>query len=565
MAFDGIVTKKVVYELQSLVGYKIDKIYEPNKDTVILGLYGNFTNVALLSCISPNNYRIHITNNMIKNPNIAPNFCMLLRKHILGYKIKKIYTKGLERVVFIELENAENPNNIIIKKIVIELMGKHSNIILMDYNSIIIDSLRHTNIENNAQRDIYPTAKYIEPILNKKDFLKINNFNEFYKSLSLEDKENYLNKIINIYNGISFSNLKGLSNIQKKESYSSDKLELHSIYDSLTNLLSSNNLTIKYLSNDYYLCLSDTSPENFKLNYALDNFYSKKETAELFKNYRNTLLNIILAYFKKYEKRLENIDTKLEECKNMDKYKLYGELITANLYKMPNYNIPSIQLENYYDNNNLVKIPLDKKYSPQYNANKYYKKYSKLKNALEIVSIQKKETIEEIKYIESIVYELDNCKTIEDVQEIYDEISEIEIFKSNKKISKNKKSSKPKKMTKNKFVSFNPLKYNIEGYTIYVGRNNKENDYLTNKFASKNDLWFHTKEIHGSHVILKTNPNETIPKNIIYEAAKLAAIHSKAKGSSNIPIDYCLVQYVKKLPGNKPGLVIYKNNKTIYI
>lgn len=565
MAFDGIVTKKVVYELQSLVGYKIDKIYEPNKDTVILGLYGNFTNVALLSCISPNNYRIHITNNMIKNPNIAPNFCMLLRKHILGYKIKKIYTKGLERVVFIELENAENPNNIIIKKIVIELMGKHSNIILMDYNSIIIDSLRHTNIENNAQRDIYPTAKYIEPILNKKDFLKINNFNEFYKSLNLEDKENYLNKIINIYNGISFSNLKGLSNIQKKESYSSDKLELHSIYDSLTNLLSSNNLTIKYLSNDYYLCLSDTSPENFKLNYALDNFYSKKETAELFKNYRNTLLNIILAYFKKYEKRLENIDTKLEECKNMDKYKLYGELITANLYKMPNYNIPSIQLENYYDNNNLVKIPLDKKYSPQYNANKYYKKYSKLKNALEIVSIQKKETIEEIKYIESIVYELDNCKTIEDVQEIYDEISEIEIFKSNKKISKNKKSSKPKKMTKNKFVSFNPLKYNIEGYTIYVGRNNKENDYLTNKFASKNDLWFHTKEIHGSHVILKTNPNETIPKNIIYEAAKLAAIHSKAKGSSNIPIDYCLVQYVKKLPGNKPGLVIYKNNKTIYI
>ena len=565
MAFDGIVTKKVVYELQSLVGYKIDKIYEPNKDTVILGLYGNFTNVALLSCISPNNYRIHITNNMIKNPNIAPNFCMLLRKHILGYKIKKIYIKGLERVVFIELENAENPNNIIIKKIVIELMGKHSNIILMDYNSIIIDSLRHTNIENNAQRDIYPTAKYIEPILNKKDFLKINNFNEFYKSLNLEDKENYLNKIINIYNGISFSNLKGLSNIQKKESYSSDKLELHSIYDSLTNLLSSNNLTIKYLSNDYYLCLSDTSPENFKLNYALDNFYSKKETAELFKNYRNTLLNIILAYFKKYEKRLENIDTKLEECKNMDKYKLYGELITANLYKMPNYNIPSIQLENYYDNNNLVKIPLDKKYSPQYNANKYYKKYSKLKNALEIVSIQKKETIEEIKYIESIVYELDNCKTIEDVQEIYDEISEIEIFKSNKKISKNKKSSKPKKMTKNKFVSFNPLKYNIEGYTIYVGRNNKENDYLTNKFASKNDLWFHTKEIHGSHVILKTIPNETVPENIIYEAAKLAANHSKAKGSSNIPVDYCLVQYVKKIPGNKPGLVIYKNNRTIYI
>ena len=120
-------------------------------------------------------------------------------------------------------------------------------------------------------------------------------------------------------------------------------------------------------------------------------------------------------------------------------------------------------------------------------------------------------------------------------------------------------------MTKNKFVSFNPLKYNIEGYTIYVGRNNKENDYLTNKFANKNDLWFHTKDIHGSHVILKANPNETIPESIIYEAAKLAKNHSKAKGSSNVPVDYCLVQYVKKVPGNKPGLVIYRNNKTIYV
>ena len=184
---------------------------------------------------------------------------------------------------------------------------------------------------------------------------------------------------------------------------------------------------------------------------------------------------------------------------------------------------------------------------------------------MEIVSLQKQETIEEIKYIESIVYELDSCMNINDVQEIYDEISENEIFKLNKKNINSKKKSKPKKITSNKFAKFNPLKYNIDGYTIYVGRNNKENDYLTNKFANKNDLWFHTKDIHGSHVILKTNPSETIPENIIYETAKLAAGHSKAKDSSNVPVDYCLVQYVKKVPGNKPGLVIYRNNKTIYI
>ena len=313
------------------------------------------------------------------------------------------------------------------------------------------------------------------------------------------------------------------------------------------------------------MCKNNNTNDAFSLNNAIDDFYFQKETNELFINYRNTLLNIILATLKKYEKRLINIDQKLSECKNMDKYKLYGELITANLYKIPGYNTSSITLENYYNNNSLIEIPLDKRYSPQHNANRYYKKYNKLKNALIIVGIQKQETIEEIKYIESIVYELDNSTNIKEVQEIYDEISENEIFKLSKKNVKSKKKSKPKKITSNKFATFNPLKYTIDGYTIYVGRNNKENDFLTNRFASKNDIWFHTKDIHGSHVILKINPGETVPENIIYEAAKLAANHSKAKDSSNIPVDYCLVQYVKKVPGNKPGLVIYKNNKTIYV
>lgn len=566
MAFDGIVTKKIVDELQSIVEYKIDKIYEPDKNTVILGLYGNFTNIALLSCISSNNCRIHLTSNLQKNPTVAPNFCMLLRKHILGYKIKKIYTKSLERVVFIELENSENPNNIIRKILIIELMGKHSNIILLDNNGIIIDSLRHTFVEKNAQRDVYPTSRYYEPASNKYNLLEIKNFEEFYKVLDLKDDENYIKKISQTFNGLSISNLQCFDTKSNSSNYSSNKLAVHNVYNNLIEILNSNNLSIykNELTSDYCLCKSKTN-EAFSLNNALDDFYFQKETNELFKNYRNTILNIILSTLKKYEKRLVNIDAKLAECKNMDKFKLYGELLTANLYKIPNYNISSIELENYYDNNNLITIPLDKKYSPQYNANRYYKKYNKLKNAFEIVGIQKKETIEEIKYIESIVYELDNCKNIEDVQDVYEEISENVIFNLNKKSSKKKKNPNPKKITSNKFATFNPLKYNIDGYTVYVGRNNKENDYLTNKFANKNDLWFHTKDIHGSHVILKTNPNEKMPENIIYEAAKLAAKHSKAKISSNVPVDYCKVCFVKKVPGNKPGLVIYRNNQTLYV
>ena len=574
MAFDGIVTKKIVDELQNIQDYKIDKIYQPDKNTVILGLYGNYTNVSILACISSNNYRIHLTTNLVKNPTIAPNFCMLLRKHILGYKIKTIYTKSLERIVFIELENLENPDKPIYKTLVIELMGKHSNIILLDERHIIIDALRHTAVEENAQRDIYPTSRYYEPISNKHNLLEINNFEEFFNLLKLDEDSNIEDSIVITFNGIGLSNLKALTmDIKSKNEYTSQKNVAHSIYNSIIEILNSKNLSIKTTSqkndspNDYCL-VSSCENNSYSLNFAIDDFYFSKETNEIFKNFRNMLLNIILSTLKKYEKRLQNIDEKLEECKSMDKYKLYGELLTANLYRIPGYNTDSISLENYYNNNELIKIPLDKKYSPQYNAKRYYKKYSKLKNALEIVSTQKLETINEIKYIESTIYELETCKDISDVQEIYDEISENEIFKnsfSKKNIFKKKSSKKPKKMTTNKFVSFNPLKFNIDGYTIYVGRNNKENDYLTNKFANKNDIWFHTKEIHGSHVILKTNPNEQVPKNIIYEAAKLAANHSKAKSSSNIPVDYCLVQYVKKVPGNKPGLVIYRNNKTIYV
>lgn len=312
------------------------------------------------------------------------------------------------------------------------------------------------------------------------------------------------------------------------------------------------------------------SQNQFNLNSQIDDFYFKKENSELFKNYRNSILHLILATLKKYEKRLENIDNKLSECNNMDKFRLYGELITSNLYRIPNKNVSSIEVENYYDNNSLITIPLDKKYLPSYNAKRYFKKYNKLKNALAIVNVQKEETIRDIDYIESVIYELDNAKSIEDIETIYEEISENSLFadklkikSSSKKVSGKNKKAKP--MTKNKLTSFNPLKYVIDGYTVLVGRNNKENDYLTCKFANKNDIWFHTKEIHGSHVILKTNPNEVVPDNVLFEVAKLAAKHSKAKNSSHVPVDFCKVAFVKKPSGSKPGYVIYSNNRTLYV
>lgn len=586
MAFDGIVTKSITKELKNIIGYKIDKVYEPDKNTVTLGLYGKSSNLMLLICISSNNCRISLTSHPQKNPSTAPNFCMLLRKYLIGLKIKNIYTIDLERIVFIDLENNENLNKPICRKLIIELMGKHSNIILTDSNNIIIDSMRHTSTLENSNRDIYPTARYIFPESTKYSFLELNTFDDFYNAIEPKlieyISENSLNienlnvsnfmidKIIsNTFNGISLSFIQNiLSKLNIKE-ISKNNLEL--IYNKINEILSSSFLDIFLAENqkDYYLYTSNIENESpFNLNYKIDDFYFEKETSELFKNYRNSILHLILATLKKYEKRLENIDNKLSECNNMDKFRLYGELITSNLYHIPNRNVNSIEVENYYDNNSPITIPLDQKYLPSYNAKRYFKKYNKLKNALAIVNVQKDETIRDIDYIESVIYELDNAKSIDDLGAIYDEISENGLFSDKLKVkSSSKKASnkKAKPMTKNKLTSFNPLKYVIDGYTVLVGRNNKENDYLTCKFANKNDIWFHTKDIHGSHVILKTNPNEIVPDDVLFEVAKLAAKHSKAKNSSHIPVDFCKVSFVKKPSGSKPGYVIYSNNKTLYV
>lgn len=618
MAFDGIVTKKICDELQNIIGYKIDKIYEPDKNTVLIGLYKKFSNLTLLINISSNNTRICLTKHDYKNPTIAPNFCMLLRKHIIGFKIKDIYVKGLERVVFIDLENADNPDKVTSKKLIIELMGKHSNIILANSNETIIDSLRHTSVENNSLRDIYPNSKYTFPKSNKENFLVVSSFEEFYEKIEpcLTDeisnnisskidiengtslKNNFstnssnsnlygsniiklksidLGKVISsVFNGISSSTIYGI--LQNYNDLTISKKSILQVYNHIWNILNSTSLVFETYSiskknssrkkEDYFIKPSNKLEiDTYNLNYFIDDFYYEKEHNELFESYRNTVLNLILITLKKYEKRLENIDLKLQECNGMDKFRLYGELITANLYKIPNYNLSQIELENYYNENTKIIIPLDKRYLPNYNAKKFFKKYNKLKNALEIVNIQKKETIDDINYLESIVYELDNCTTVEEISYVYEEIAESPIFsdKIKQKNTKKVNTKKKKNLTSNKLASFNPLKFKFDDYTILVGRNNKENDYLTTKFASKNDLWFHTKDIHGSHVILKLAPGETASLDAIRESARLAALHSKAKNSTNIPVDYCKVSFVKKPHGSKPGMVIYSNNQTIYI
>lgn len=560
MSFDGITTKLISEELQNLCGARIDKVFQPNKNEIIIGLYLNGNNYALNISIDASNYRLCLTTHAKSNPMVAPNFCMLLRKHLIGLKLKSVINTNLERLVIFEIEGFDEFEDIVSKKLIIELMGKHGNIILLDEANVIIDSLRHIKTDDEIHRNILPHTKYVFPTTDKINFLEMNSFELFKQNLPVGYDLNNISEIIsNTFNGISKAIVEKI--VAEKNIVNIDATALKIIYEELVKA-----------------CEPKPSNEPFALNFYIDDLYYNKENNENFKNFRNTTLKLILEILKKYNTRLVNMDRKLKECENMEKYKLYGELITANLYKIENKNLENVTLENYYDNNLPITINLDNKYLPSINAKRFYKKYNKLKNTLEIVTVQKEETIKEVDYLESIVYELESATTTEEVAQIFDEISENVVFEKtlsnssigNKVLGKNggfakKNKLKKSQLTKNKEVSFNPIKYTVDGYTILVGRNNKENDYLTTKYAKKDDLWFHTKDIHGSHVILKLNELSSIDENIIYKCAELAAKHSKAKNSYNVPVDYCFVKFVKKPNGAKPGMVIYANNKTVFV
>lgn len=574
MAFDGLITKSVVSELNSaIVGGKINKVFQPNNNELLVNIYSYGTNFSLDICTDAHNCRLHLTNFSKPNPLNAPNFCMLLRKHLIGSKIKTVSSYDLERVVVFELETYNELNDLVIKKLIVELMGKHSNVILINENNKIIDSLRHLDISSNSLRNISPSFEYIFPSSNKISLLNTVSFSCF-KDIVLKDlntssidmvlsdkfigiSRNFIQYIINKLN-LDFSLPNNISSLEI----------LYNYLQNIINNIGSDNLfcintTLSNNKTDYVLDFV-TKPDLLSINLFLDDFYHQKEESDTFINYKNSLLRLILNNLKKYNKKLHSINSKIKECSNMDTYKLYGELITANLYKLSAENQASICLENYYDNNNIISIPLDASKTPSYNAKQYFKKYNKLKCTLKFVEDQKKETLNELNYIESIIYELENTKSISEIDDIYQEISDTILSKdrsySAKKVNVKKKLNKKKV----KDTTWVPIEYTVDGFSVFVGKNNKQNDYLTCKLAKPHDIWFHTKDIHGSHVILRTQ-NQEIPSQILVKCASIAAFYSKAKNSSNVPVDYTFVKNVKKPNGAKPGMVIYTNNNTINV
>lgn len=555
MAFDGIVTRAVVSELNGcLLNGKINKIFEPNKNEILLGIYSCGKNYALNICINPVNYRVHLTTHSKPNPQNVFNFCMVLRKHLTGGTIKKIYMNGLERIIYIDVDCYNDFNDLVTKTIVIELMGKHSNVILLNSDNTIIDSLRHLDKLDNSLRDILPGYKYLVLDSSKQDFTS-STFDDFYKIL--QNTESIATDLSNYYTGFSKA---GISYILSDLDINTEKISLDDykrLYKYLKDIISGNPLLcykIDEKKDDFYVKLQNS--DNFQVNFFIDDFYFGKEEKEKFSSYQNDLLRLILNRLKRLEDKLSTANQSLNECSKMEDYRLYGELITANLYRIQNYNQTSITLENYYKNNEPIDIKLDGSISPSANAKKFFKKYKKLQNTYSIVQKQKELITAEIEYLDSIVYEINNCQTLQDLESVYSEISESLDLKINDK-------NTPKK--NEKVNSSMPTELTIDGFTILVGKNNKQNDYLTCRIAKSSDLWFHTKDIHGSHVVLKLNKNRPATDSIIYKCATIAAYYSKAKLSQNVPVDYTYIKYVRKPNGAKPGMVIYTNNKTLYV
>ena len=476
MKFDVSVTAAVVAEIsEKLVHGKVDKVYQAEKDEIILNIRKQGGQFRLLISAHSQNARIHLTTAARENPKTAPMFCMFLRKHLAGGRILAIVQPTFDRVVHIEFECYTELGDKVKKTMCIEIMGKHSNIILIDDTGKILDAIRHADFTTSSVRQVLPGL--------------------FYQSPPTQ------------------------GNYQPAETVLSE------------------NISAK-----------------------VDKHFSDKDFAERMKQKSANIVKLLNNNIKRCEKKIKLHTESIKDAENREKYKIYGDLLTANIYRIE-FGMDKISVENYYDENKLIEIPLKTDISPSKNAGRYYTRYNKLKVTEKYANEQLQTAKDEREYLETVLDAALKAENSTELDEIRSELT-AEGYLA-KKFDKNKKGKKGKK---NEEKVSAPMEFkSADGFKILVGKNNRQNDYLTMKLAFSTDIWMHTKTIAGSHVIIRTNGGEDVPESTIFEAANLAAYYSRGRNSSNVAVDYTPVKNVKKPRGAKPGLVIYDNYNTVYI
>lgn len=577
MALDGLVIHSLVDELSTkLIGGKVDKVHQPEDDEIVLYIRNNKENFKLVLSCSSSNPRVYIANDYKKeNPIKAPMFCMLFRKYIQGGNIVNISQVGFERIIKISIDSLDELKEKTRKDIYIEIMGRHSNIILThNSDNKIIDSAKRIPTSISRVRQILPGLTYeLPPAQSKLNPLDNISKDSFIKSLKTFDGP--------IFKGI-YSKFLGISPVISKELCyraninekintndisEEDITSLYNEFSSLFNNIINNIFSPCIVINEKldkvidFSCINLTLYNDLKfinkdsMSTILEDYYKTKDIKDRIHQRASDLKKSISVKLERLYHKQEKQEEELLEAENADIYKVKGELLTAYIY-MIEKGMDSVEVQNFYDPNyENVTISLNKNLTPSENAQKYFKKYNKLKTAKKEITSQIAINKEEIDYLENIILSIENCENLAELQDIKDELIRLGYSKSSGKLKSKKETTLTTKP--HEFIS-------SEGFKILVGKNNKQNDYLTLRIADPDDIWMHTKNIPGSHVIIKC-AGKDVSEQTIYEGAMLAAYFSKSKMSSQVPVDYTKKKHVKKPSGSKPGMVIYETNSTMYV
>lgn len=561
MAFDGIVMMALIDELkEKILNLKIEKIYQPNKNEILITLRGKEKFKLFISVA--NNPRINLTEKNFENPVQAPTFCMVLRKHLQGGLVKDIRQFKTDRIFYLDVLSKNELGDEVLKTLTVEIMGKYSNIILTENNKII-DSIKRIPLSLSRVRQILPGLIYSEdPISSKLDPRTISK--EDFKILFEKDQTSKAFKkfFMNNFTGISPLIARELCLILKVDEDAPKNAISYNdnFYDAFINFyknlkpFKAREIYVDKKLFDYtaFEPLSYKGQEMVAFNSIsnlIEEFSDKKYENSISNELENELKKLVEKNLNRQVSKLEKLNFEMEEAKNRDIYKVYGDLISSNFYRIEN-NIKEISLENFYDNMKPIKIPLDQKLNPQLNAQKYYKKFQKLKNREIFLKDQIENTKSSIEYLKSVLLNISLCENSSELKEIHEELKETGYI--------NKKANK--KIKKSSILEFKT----DDGFTILVGKNNRQNEELTFKIATRDSLWFHVQASTGSHVLIKYD-GRNYSVNAIEKAAQLAKKFSSEKFSNNVPVDYTLKKFVKRHPAKIPGLVLYTDFKTIIV
>ena len=563
MALDGIVIKNIVSELEkTLTGSRVDRIYQPERDELTIV----FPEGRLTVSVNPSSARVCMSTAKKENPQQAPMFCMLLRKHLTPARLERVYQDGFERIIIMEFDARNDMGDSVKKKLICELMGRHSNIILTDENGRIIDSIKHIDVSVSSVRQILPGLMYEgAPTQHKQNPLTADK-EDIENALLGFDKYTPSDKaLLDAFTGLSpmacreivyrscgscdtpVSEAKNLSKTAKE------------FFDEIK---ACNFMPCTVYTNGKKTEFSSFIPKQYgnsaqiepahSVSEVLEGFYEGRDAEARQKQKTAAVSKLVSNLIAHASKKINIYKSTIKDAESRDKFKLKGDLLMANIYKLKGGE-SGITVENFYDEAlPEVKITLDPQKTPSQNAQRLYAKYTKLKTAGEVAAEMLEKTEEELTYLLSVQQFISEIKTSSDLSQIKEELREGGYIKKSKGRQKPQK-AKPMELESS------------DGFKILVGKNNIQNDYVTFKLSRSRDIWLHTKNIPGSHTLIVRGNAEEIPDSTIIEAANICAAHSKAKDGVKVPVDYTEIKNVKKIAGAKPGMVIYDNYNTVYV